>query len=206
MPTPLVIALIGIDGAGKSTQARRLAEWLNSQGLRAQFVKNPGGRLRLDKIARGLGRPHAISLLGRHVFLVTEVLVRWVMIARALLWSRLSRRIAVMDRYTYCEYAVIRARRDRGERMTRALYAAFPRPDVTFLLAASPAEAQRRIEKRGADSEALAYLTALNAAYRALPEADESHIIDADGSVPSVQQALREAVQTRLRLGTPSGD
>ena len=203
MPRPPVIALIGIDGAGKSTQARLLAEWLTSQGVRAQFVKNPGGRLRMDKIARRLGRPNAISLLGRRTFLVIEVVVRWLMIARALLWSRLTGRLAVMDRYTPCQYAVIRTRRDPGEQVARALYALFPRPELTVLLVAAPAEAQRRIDRRGTDTESLAYLTAMDAAYRSLPEAAEFHMVDANGAPEAVQAALRDAVQARSPLTTP---
>ncbi|MGH3657131.1 MAG: dTMP kinase [Micromonosporaceae bacterium] len=198
MPRPLIIALVGIDGAGKSTQARQLAEWLDNTGVRSHFAKNPGGRLRLDRIARGLGRPDAISLLGRYGFLTVEVLVRWLMIARSLAHSQLTRRVAVMDRYTLCEYAVIRAREDRGERVARTLNAVFPTPDMVCFLAVEPPRAKARIEKRGTDSETLGYLTALDASYRSLPEAEQFTVVDANGDVATVQAALRTAVTGHL--------
>jgi dTMP kinase len=200
MAHPLVVALIGIDGAGKSTQARMLAEWLTASGVAAMSFKNPGGRLFLSRLAQRLGRADAIDLFGRRAFLVVETLVRWLNIARAVVWSRLSRRAAVMDRYSYCQYAMIRARAQRGERLARLLYAVFPRPDVVCFLAVTPTEAHRRIELRGKDSEPLSYLTALDAAYRSLPEFDSFTVIDADRTPDEMQAALHEVVAARLGL------
>jgi dTMP kinase len=205
MAHPLVVALIGIDGAGKSTQAKMLAEWLTTCGIAAVSFKNPGGRLFLSRLAQRLGRTDAVGLLGRRGFLAVETLVRWLNIARAVLWSRLSRRAAVMDRYSYCQYAMIRARADRGERLARLLYAVFPRPDLVCFLAVTPTEAHRRIELRGKDSEPLSYLTALDSAYRSLPEFDSFTVIDADRPPEKMQAALHDVVGARLSLGTRAG-
>lgn len=205
MTRPFTIALVGIDGAGKSTQAALLAAWLTSVGIPARHVKHPGGRLRLDRIARRLGRPDAISLLGRGGFLVTEVLVRWVLLARSVLWSRLSRRVIVMDRYTFCQYAVMRARRNPGERLVRLLYRVFPRPDLVCLLTVAPTRALERIERRGTDREGLDYLVALDAAYRSLPETAGFTVVDANLTTMPVQSTLRDAVNDHLHAMVPAG-
>jgi dTMP kinase len=105
-----------------------------------------------------------------------------------------------MDRYSYCQYAIMRARGDRGERLARALYSVFPRPDAVCFLAATPARAHDRVTLRGTDSEDLSYLTATDAAYRSLPEAASFAVIDADGSPEEVRAALRDVVGARLGL------
>jgi len=192
------IALVGIDGAGKSTQAALLAAWLTSVGVPARHVKNPGGRLRLDRIARALGRPDAISLLGSGLFLVTEVLVRWALLIRSVLWSRLTRQVIVMDRYTYCQYATMRARGNRGERLVRLLYRIFPRPNLVCFLTVTPPRALERIERRGKDLESQDYLAALDAGYRSLPEIAAFTIVDANLPTMPVHTALREVVAPQL--------
>jgi len=202
---PFTIALVGIDGAGKSTQAALLAAWLTSVGIPTRHVKHPGGRLRLDRIARRLGQPDAITLLGRGGFLVIEVLVRWVLLARSVLWSRLSRRVTVMDRYTFCQYAVMRARHNRGERLVRLLYRVFPRPDLVCLLTVTPTRALERIERRGTDREGLDYLVALDAAYRSLPETAGFTVVDANLTTVPVQSTLRDIVDGRLHATVPAG-
>lgn len=190
MARPSIIALVGIDGSGKTTHAGWLADRLTSAGLPASYFENGGGRLAVGWIAHRLGRADAIELLGRRTYLVMETAVRWTAIARALAWSRLSGRVAVMDRYSYCQIAMMRTRGDGGERVVRALYTVFPRPDVVCFLEVSPAEAQRRVERRGVDTEKLSYLTALDAAYRSLPEMAAFTVVDAEGDSASVKEQL----------------
>jgi dTMP kinase len=116
--------------------------------------------------------------------------------------SRLTGRIAVMDRYAAWQFASIRAQRGRrlsdrlarGERLARLAYAAFPRPEVTFLLAVDPTEAYRRIERRGTDHESLEFLARSAEAYRRLPEVAQFVVVDAGGTVDEVAEAIRGGV------------
>lgn len=198
------IALIGVDGSGKTTQALRLAETLTAQGIPARYRRNAGGRRWLGRCARRLGRPNAEALLGRMGLLIVESVLRWLAIARSVLGSVLDRRVAVLDRYTVCQYASLRAHgARRWEPLARWVYAVFPRPDVTFLLTVDPAEAWRRIEARGTDSETLEFLTASDAAYRSLPEADEFVIIDGNAAPEEVERAIREELRRWLPLRQP---
>ncbi len=195
---PPLVAVLGVDGAGKSTQARLLARWLDDQGIPASAFKNPGGRVALARLARRLGRRDAEDLFGRG-FVAVESAVRWTVIGRALLLSRVTGRVAVMDRYVYCQYAAIRARGDAGERWARVAFGVFPEPEVVCLLSVPAEVARERVERRGRDTEELAYLARFDAAYRSLPEAPTFRTVDGDATPGAVQAALRDTVMPYLR-------
>jgi thymidylate kinase len=188
---PLVVAFVGIDGSGKTTQAHRLAAALSASGAPAIYCQNAGGRRWFGRLAQWLGCGDAERLLGRNVLVLAEATLRWLALARALARSFFRRRAAVMDRHAACQYASIRARGTRWEAPARIAYRIFPPPDVTFLLSVAPAEAYRRIEARGTDHESLAFLVAADAAYRSLPEYDMFIIIDANGTPDETTRAIR---------------
>lgn len=199
------VALVGIDGSGKTTQAYRLAEELTRAGVPARYWRNAGGRRWFGRLARRLGRgADAERLVGRGGMLVIESVLRWLAIARALLRSLLVRRVAVMDRYSVCQYASIRAhhphRADRWERLARLAYRIFPEPDVTFLLRVDPGEAYRRIERRGTDHESLEFLAAADVAYRSLPERIGLVEIDANAGPDEVHRDIRRGLAGWLPL------
>jgi len=183
------VALVGIDGSGKTTQAHRLADDLAAQGFRAAYRRNAGGRRWFGRLAVALGRRDADDLLGRRAMLFVESVLRWLSILRTLLRRTLTGELTVMDRYAFCQYASLRAR-SASERRARMAYRLFPRPDVTFLLAVDPAVAYDRIEARGYDHEEMSYLRAASAAYRSLPEHSEFVVIDANGTPDEVSAAL----------------
>ena len=188
---------MGIDGPGKSTQAAALARALTARGLPASSFQNAGGRVVLDRLARAAGRGDGRQLLGRG-YVPYEAAVRWVAVARALLLARLRGHVAVMDRYAYCEYALLRARGDRGERWLRLAYRCFPAPDVACLLRLPVGLAQRRIDARGYDHEEGPHLAAFDAGYLSLPEAAAFRVVDASGDVASVHAALLAEVLAGL--------
>lgn len=211
---PRVIALVGIDGSGKTTQAHRLADALTARGTPATYWQNAGGRRWLGRLAHRLGRPDAQRLLGRDGLLAVESVLRWLAILRALVRSRMTGHIAVMDRYAACQYASIRAQRRGpvadciagGERLARLGYRVFPPPDLTILLAVEPAEAYRRIERRGTDHESLEFLVRSAEAYRRLPDAAAFVVVDADGTPDEVATLIRGALAApQVRLGRTWG-
>ncbi len=199
-----IVAIVGIDGAGKTTQAQLLADWLTAAGCSADYWQNAGGRRWFGRVARRLGRRDAQGLLGVGGMLFVEAVLRWLAIARALLRSRLRRRLAVMDRYSWCQYASVRAHGGRRERLARRMYGAYPEPDITCFLAVAPGRAYARVEARGTDHEDLGYLAAADAAYRSLPEFGRFVVIDANRDPGAVQHELRVAVATRLQRGLAS--
>jgi len=199
------IALVGIDGSGKTTQAHRLAADMAAAGLPACYRRNAGGRRWFGRLAGLFGRRDAEDLLGRRAMLVIESVLRWLAILRTLVRRALLREIAVMDRYAVCQYASLRAHggRPAAERRARLVYRVFPRPDVTFLLVVDPAVAYERIERRGYDHESMTYLTDAAAAYRALPEYPEFVVVDANGTPDEVAAAIRAELARRPMLPGP---
>jgi dTMP kinase len=191
---PRTIALVGIDGSGKTTQAHRLADALASEGLNAAYRRNAGGRRWFGRLSARLGRgDDAEDLLGRRAMLFVESVLRWLAILRTLLRRALTGEITVMDRYAVCQYASLRARaaQPAAERRARLAYRLFPTPDVTFLLTVDPQVAHDRIEARGYDHESTDYLSAAATAYRSLPEYPGFVVIDANGTPDEVAAEIR---------------
>jgi dTMP kinase len=63
MAQPLFISLDGLDGTGKSTQCRLLADWLQKRGHEVIECADPGGTLAGDAIREILlGHKHDLSL------------------------------------------------------------------------------------------------------------------------------------------------
>jgi len=203
---PRIVALVGIDGSGKTTQAHRLAADLAERGFRASYRRNAGGRHWFGRLASRLGRRDAEDLIGRRPMFVVESLLRWLAILRALLRRAATGEIAVMDRYAVCQYASLRARgaRPAAERRARLAYGLFPRPDVTFLLAVDAKVAYERIERRGYDHEEIGFLYAATEAYRSLPEYAGFVVIDANGTPDQVAAAIRAHLTIPESAALPS--
>jgi dTMP kinase len=195
-PPVRTIALVGPDGSGKTTQARRLAAELAALGLPAAYCRNAGGRRWFGRLAARLGHADADALLGRRRMLLVESVLRWLAILRTLVRRTLTGEITVMDRYAVCQYASLRARTadPAAERRARRFYRLFPPPDVTVLLTVDPHTAQHRIDTRGYDHETLDYLTASAAAYRSLPEFNGFVVVDGNGAPDEVAAAIRSAL------------
>ncbi|WP_229073043.1 thymidylate kinase [Actinoplanes sp. DH11] len=196
------IALVGIDGSGKTTQAHLLAADLATAGLPAVYRRNAGGRHWVGRVAGHFGRADADELIGRRGMLAVESVLRWLAILRTVVRRRFSTELTVMDRYAVCQYASLRARgaRPAAERRARLAYRLFPAPDVTFLLAVDPEIAQQRIDRRGYDHETLDYLRAADAAYRSLPEFPSFVVIDANGTPAEVAAALQAELKPLLEV------
>src|SRR4051812_23650284 len=82
MPRGRVIVFEGAEGAGKSTQLRRLAEWLIAGGTTVVSVREPGGtpigdeirRLLLDPTSDIAPRAEALLFMASRAQLVERVI------------------------------------------------------------------------------------------------------------------------------------
>jgi dTMP kinase len=197
----LFVSLEGVDGSGKSTQARLLVEALGGDTV---AIREPGGTEAAERIRELLADPtlEFDPMAELMLFLA----------ARADLTERVIRpaletgRDVVADRFSDSSVAYQGAARELGvgeviglcETATDGLW-----PDLTLLLRIEPetglgrAAGDDRFEREG-----LALQEAVATAYEeiAVIASDRVTVIDASGSVEEVHQRVMEAV--RERAGT----
>lgn len=142
----LFIAFEGGDGAGKSTQAARLAEALASRGLTILRTREPGGTPIGEKL-RSLVLDHGHGHIDAH----TEALI--FAASRAAHASQVIRpalargEVVLTDRYIDSSVAYQGAGRDLGTDAVRSLNewaTSGLQPDLTVLLDVDPADGRRR--------------------------------------------------------------
>ncbi|MGQ0797177.1 MAG: dTMP kinase, partial [Methanobacteriota archaeon] len=130
-----LIALVGADGMGKSTQARKLTERLVAAGRRARVVRpvfllfNPW-RIRKDGRPIRAVSPRALRVDARRMGALRP-LVGYIYAVLAYAYIRAFLRrddFIVCDRYFYQYF------HDLAGRAAPGLARAFPRPDVTVWL------------------------------------------------------------------------
>ena len=208
MPRGRFISLEGGEGAGKSTQVRRLAEALRARGLEVVETREPGGSPGAEAI-------RALLLQGEEQ--------RWTPEAEALLFAAarsdhvaktirpaVERRAWVLsDRFVDSSIAYQGGAGGLGFDRIRALHDFGSRgflPDRTLLLRLSADEAASRARSRdsgGADrigARGADYHGRVAAAFERLAEEEPARfrLVDADGDADEVTRRLFAAVEDLL--------
>jgi len=210
-PRGRLIVFEGTEGAGKTTQAARLADALRDGGTSAVIVREPGATWLGEKI-RGL-------LLDAHVDIDHRAEVFLFLAARAQLVPTLREHLAsgttvIADRFFLSTYAYQVAGRGLPADLVRsanALAVGDLVPDLTLLLTLpggagmarkqSDGSKQDRIERAGVDFHrrvAAAFEASVSPAWQqAHPECGVIVNIDASGAEPAVGARVRAAVTAR---------
>lgn len=151
MARGLLIVLEGAEGAGKTTQLRRLAQRFTEADVAHITVREPGGTplgegirgLLLDGAVHPAPRAETLLFIASRAQLVTDVIGPALADGRAV----------IMDRFFLSTYAYQIAGRGLPENDVRAanrLAIAGLVPDLTLLLELSAAEGLARADNRGA--------------------------------------------------------
>jgi dTMP kinase len=192
----LFISLEGIDGSGKSTQARLLAEALGPETL---LIREPGGTEAAERIRELLADP-SVDLDPFAELLLFSA-------ARADLVSRVIRpaletgKTVVADRFADSSVAYQGGARELGTSHVLSLTDDVIDglwPDVTVLLRVDPetglgrAEGEDRFESEGLDLQ-----RAVAEAYEEIAQiaSDRVVVVDGDGSVQEVHGRVMEVVR-----------
>jgi dTMP kinase len=198
----MFISLEGIDGSGKSTQARLLAEELGPDTV---LIREPGGTDAAERIRELLADPDL------EVEPLAELLL--FLAARADLTARVVRpaleagRHIVSDRFADSSVAYQGAARGLGvgeaitltDAATDGLW-----PDLTVLLRIDPEVGMERSDGEDRlESEGLELQRAVATAYEeiAIIAADRIVVVDGEGSVEEVRERVMNAVAPRLSDG-----
>lgn len=189
-----LIAFEGVDGAGKSTQLRLLAERLRAAGRSVIETREPtdgpwGQRIR------------AMARSGERVSPAEEL--RWFVEDRrehvaAVIRPGLARGAFVLtDRYYLSTVAYQGARGLDPERLLAEAEAEFPRPDLALVLDVDPELGLARVASRGGVAEPAfeeaAFLARAAALFRALERPYVRHV-DARQPPDAVAEAVWQAV------------
>lgn len=158
------VSFSGIDGAGKSTQIEALASRLRQDGFNVHIVRFWDDVARLKRIRessghtlfkgdKGVGTPSrpinrrdknvqspAMTCVRLFLYVVDAVSLRFA-VRRAL---KSGSDLVIFDRYTYDELANLNLRNRFIRAYARMLAAFVPRPHVSYLLDADPAQARAR--------------------------------------------------------------
>ena len=198
------LALEGVEGAGKTTQARRLSRWMGVRGIAHHLAREPGGT-RVGEAIRSL------LLDAREVEIPDETELLLLLAARAafvrgVVQPALERGVVVVaDRFELSTMAYQGRGRGLGLEAVRALNAFATggiRPDLTLVFdlpvsgglarQAGAGKPQDRIEREGAQ-----WLETVREAYRMLAAGDDTvRVIDADQTRDRVERAVRDILET----------
>lgn len=195
-----LVVFEGVDGCGKSTQLRLLAEHFASSGVAHVVTKEPTDGTWGRKI-RAMARSG--ELVAR------EEELRWFLedrrehVAQVLRPDVDAGKIVLSDRYYLSTVAYQGARGFDPQALLAELEAEFPAPDLALIFEVDPAEGLARVRARGGIAEPAfeeaEFLTRVAAVFRTL---DRPYLarIDARGDADTIARAVRTTLRERLGI------
>jgi dTMP kinase len=201
------ITLEGGEGAGKSTQAKGLAEALKARGHTVVLTREPGGSPGAEEIRKLLvdGPTDRWTPLSETLLFMAA---RADHAARTIEPALAAGRWVVCDRFADSTRVYQGVGRELGEDIVQALHqAAFGElaPDLTLILDLDPGTGLTRTHGRGEGEERfemfeLQFHTRLREGFRALAnaESDRCVLVDASGTPDDVAKVVWRVVEERL--------
>jgi dTMP kinase len=202
------ITLEGGEGAGKSTQARRLAEALKERGHGAVLTREPGGSPGAEEIRTLLveGPPDRWTPVSETLLFLAA---RADHVARTIEPALAGGQWVVCDRFSDSTYVYQGIAREVGVQTVRSLQQTAVGdfgPDLTLVLDLDPGTGLTRTRGRGEGEERferfeLDFHARLREGFRALAvgEPNRCVLIDASGTPDDVAKVIWRVVNERLR-------
>lgn len=188
-----MIAIEGIDGAGKSVIAQELLRALKEMGYDPVLFKEPsesfyGQKVRNSKKRLPPEKELELFLLDREIDVKERIL------------PALERgKIVVMDRYYYSNIAYQSASGIEAEKIRKLNEEIAPKPDLVILLDLSPEIALKRIESRGKTTvfEDKDYLEKVRENFLRIAD-EKTVIVNAEKPLSEVKEEVVKAVKKLL--------
>ena len=192
----MFIAIDGIDGTGKTTQAAKLVKRMNDEGLKVELTKEPTdgpiGSIIRSMLSSSAERPSLLSLQ----LLFTADRNEHVIAYKGVMESKDV--ILVSDRYYFSTVAYGSASGISAEYL-KLINSIFPKPDLSIIFEAKPEIVMGRIDRRGQKEifEHVEFLNKVQAAYRS--EFPDAVFIDATKPLEAVHEDVYAVVKGFLR-------
>lgn len=214
------ITLEGPDGSGKTTQLRRLAEWLEAQGRHVTVTRQPGGTAIGDRI-RELLLDSRTKHLSPHTELGLMFADRAQSIAEIIQPALDRGDVVLCDRYTDSTEAYQGGGRRLGSEIVLQLHAAMCGnlwPDLTILLLPDFARSLERARKRNArksgsgpdenrfEREDQEFFRRVYDSYREIAAREPGRVvtIDGDEGIEEVHQRIVSAYREKTAVSAKS--
>lgn len=198
----MFITFEGVEGCGKTTQARLLAERIEACGFRTLVTREPGGAAISEQI-RAVVLDHRNDGMDPLAEALLYVAARAQFVVEIVRPALAAERVVICDRFADSTLAYQGYGRglDLGTlRTLNTIATGGLTPDVTFLLdlpvAAGLARRQRGGDWNRMDNAGRAFHERVYNGYHALVQADPARwrVVDARGAVPEVAAAVWRAV------------
>jgi dTMP kinase len=208
------ITLEGIEGAGKSTIARYIVEWLQAQQLPAVLTREPGGTPLAERVRELVLQPD-----GEAIPAAAETLLMFA--ARSIHLANLIRPALARGQWVVCDRFTDATRAYQGggrgvdlasiESLATLVHADLM-PDLTLLLDLPVSVGLARVQARRGhtdrfEQERGPFFERVRAAYLAVAHADAQRfcVIDAARELPQVQAAVAQALEALLARPAKAG-
>lgn len=204
--TGFFLVLEGVEGAGKTTQARLLAAWLEERGIPCRAAREPGGTPVGEAIRDVLLHAHELEIPAETELLL--MLAARAAFVRDVVRPALERgAVMIADRFELSTFVYQGRARGLGLERVRALNAFATggvKPDLTVLINVPVTEGRSRQMASGKASDRIeregdTFLETVGAAYRELAAGDPAILsVDGSGPVNEVQGRIRDLLVSRF--------
>jgi dTMP kinase len=195
----VLVALEGIDGTGKSTQAKRLAVLLSEQGYAVTPLREPTLSPWGRRIRKAATAGHGVLAPSQELELFLQD--RRYDVAAHITPALAARQLVLMDRYYFSTIAYQGAWGIDPEHIRRLNEVFAPVPDLVLLLMIPPAQALERIRQaRGQTDDVFEredHLTKVDRVYRTLI-GPQVHSVDANQPIDVVTAIMQQKIQEAL--------
>ena len=202
------ISLEGGEGAGKSTQNKRIIDWLAGQGLTVVETREPGGTIVSEQIRQVLLDTRNAGL-GATAELLLMFAARSQLVQEVILPALADGKVIVCDRFADASYAYQGGGRGLGAEtveVVEKLVLKDLRPDLTLLFDIPVEQGMKRVAGRGEadrfEVESVRFFERVRAAYleRAAASPQRFRIIDASLDEERVWLQVKNILQEKLGL------
>jgi len=192
----LFIVIEGIDGTGKSTQAKRLGEWFVSQSREVVTSREPtegpwGKKIRSTGETGRLSPEEELEYFLRDRRQHVEELIEPALSAG---------KVVILDRYYFSTMAYQGARGMDPQEIRRLNEEFAPVPDILLILDLDVEEAIKRIGMRGETNEfeQREGLERCRDIFLSLGSETYAKVLPAEGTVDEISQSIQDTVTARL--------